>query len=156
MLRRILEAIDRIAGFPEVSAHCDVPCGIYDPHGMQVAAHTVLRMIDLMGSTQDAHRIARYALVKGEHAEKVKHEARVIWGDYFKPAHLEKFPELHELTWKIMKLASQARQGTDREAAEGLLEAVLEFSEKFWETKGVKTRRIKAPYPTGGELVVIE
>jgi nickel superoxide dismutase len=139
---------------PTVSAHCDVPCGIYDPHLAQVAAHTVVRMTALIKEHKEAHDIARYTAVKEEHAELVKHEIRIIWGDAIKPEHVEKFPDIHEKVWDIMKLASTCKQEVNPEAAQKLLTEVQEFAEIFWETKGVTAVRVKAPYPTGGELVL--
>ena len=140
-----------------VNAHCDIPCGIYDPHGAQVAAHSVIRMTQLIQENKDDHHaLARYVKVKEEHAELCKHEIRIIWGDYVKPEHAEKHPEIHELAWKIMKQASAARQNIDLKAAEELLESVNRFAEIFWETKGISTRRAKAPYPTEREMVYPE
>lgn len=132
-----------------VYAHCDIPCGIYDPHEAQVAALTVIRMIDLIADSEDAHEIARYTNVKEQHAEKCKHEVRVIWGDYFKEEDLEEYPVLDELARKIMKFGSKAKQSTDREVAEELLSAVNEFAEIFWKTKGIDVNRVKSPYEPG-------
>lgn len=145
---------------PEIAfAHCDIPCGIYDPHLAQVAAHTVLRM-DMLISQLDKnaadynHKFSRYIAVKEEHAELCKHEIRIIWGDYIKPEHIQKHPELHDLVFKIMKAGSAARQNFTSESAKELLTNVNKFAEIFWETKGVKTARMKAPYPTEAEMVV--
>ena len=141
-------------------AHCDIPCGIYDPHQAQLGAHTVIRMTQLITEAHDddpkllAHRIARLTKIKEEHAELVKQEVRVIWGDYFKDEHLEKFPDLHSLVFKIMKLASKARQEVDMEAANQLLAATQEFAEIFFKSKGLEPVRVKSPYPTGGEIVL--
>ncbi len=148
-------------------AHCDIPCGIYDPHEAQLAAHSVMRMVNLINdprvSSEEApfeerkqviHNISRYTLVKEEQAEKVKHEVRIIWGDFFKPEMVEKFPELHETVFKIMKASSKARQEVNPEAAAELLELVLKFSEIFYQAKGLETKRVKASFPTEGELVV--
>lgn len=153
-----------IAGFADkfskpgvVHAHCDIPCGIYDPHAAQVAAHSVIRMAQLIQDNKDDHHaLARYVKVKEEHAELCKQEIRIIWGDYLKPEHAEKHPEIHELTWKIMKQASAARQNADVNAACELLESVNRFAEVFWETKGIPTRRATAPYPTEKEMVYPE
>lgn len=136
-------------------AHCDIPCGIYDPHLAQVAAHSVVRMVQLIKQHEgDAHAVSRYTQVKEEHAEIVKHEVRIIWGDYFKPEMIEKHKDLHELVWKIMKAASKARQNVDMAAAEELLSLVNRFAEIFWETKGIKVQKAKAPYPTEREIVL--
>ena len=94
-----------------VQAHCDVPCGIYDPSGAVLAAKTVARMVDLItqaeiGGPADhagRNKLVRCIAVKEEHAEKVKREVQVIWSDYFKPEHLEKYPNLHDLVWKATK-----------------------------------------------------
>ena len=142
-----------------VSAHCDIPCGIYDPHQAQLAAHSVIRMIDLIAAversdeTKAEHDIARYVAVKEEHAEIVKREVRIIWGDYFKAEHLQEYPNLHTLVFDIMKLASKGRQTLDKAAAEELLAKVQEFAEIFFKTKGRDTQRIATVYPTGGEVV---
>ena len=136
-----------------VYAHCDIPCGIYDPHEAQVAVLTVIRMIDLIKETDDSHDIARLTAVKEQHAEKCKHEIRVIWGDYFKEEHFEEYPVLNELTHRIMTLASQAKQGVEREIAEELLVAINEFAEIFWKIKGVETKKVKAPYSPEEEVV---
>lgn len=138
----------------EVFAHCDIPCGIYDPHEMQLAAHTILRMVNLINEAgSDVHKVARLTKVKEEHAEKVKHEVRVIWGDYFKEEHLKDYPNLHELVFRIMKLASKAKQEVSVEAADELLENTQKFAEIFYKTKGLEPIRIKSPYPTAGEIV---
>lgn len=150
-----------------VYAHCDIPCGIYDPYEAQLSALTVLRMDQLIGElaapAMDAKpedrsayvaKLSRYTAVKESHAERVKSEVRVIWGDYFTPDHAKQFPQVHELTWKILKQASKARQGTSLADAQELVKQVQEFAEVFWQTKGAKTRRIPSLQKSGGELVV--
>ena len=144
----------------EAYAHCDIPCAIYDPHLAQVAAHSVIRMVQLIealeqnGSASSANSMSRYVAVKEEHAELCKKEIRILWGDYFKPEHLEKYPDLHEQVFNVMKLGSAARQGVDMEASQKLLAAVQRIAEIFWDTKGVKPKKAASNYPTGGELVV--
>jgi len=148
-------------------AHCDIPCGIYDPYYAQVAGHTVLRMTNLILDRKASggnppfqerkeiiHDISRFTKVKEEHAEILKHEIRVIWGDYFKEEHIKEYPHLHELVFSIMKLASKARQEIDIETANELLEKVQEFSEIFLKTKGVTPIRVPSLYPTGLDMVV--
>ena len=150
-----------------VYAHCDIPCGIYDPHEAQIAALTVLRMDQLIGElampamdakpderAAYASKLARYTAVKETHSERVKSEVRVIWGDFFTPEHATKFPQVHELTWKIMKQASKTRQGTNLADAQELLKQVQEFAELFWQAKGVKAHRVPSNQKPGGELVV--
>lgn len=151
-----------------VYAHCDIPCGIYDPHQAQVAALTVVRMVDLIHDYATAinaggsegydelefrNNFVRAVKVKEDHAELCKHEVRIIWGDYMKPEIYEKYPELDGLVHKIMQLGSKARQSVDRKVAVELLQGVNCFAEIFWETKGVKTKRVKAPYKPEEEIV---
>jgi len=162
MIYKVFEAVDRVFKVKEAKAHCDVPCGIYDPITAQIAALTVVRMIDLATDLEKnttekgltyQNSMTRYALVKEEHAEKAKHEVRVIWGDYMKAQHLEKYPNLYALVHQIMSLGSKSRQTVDREAGVQLVEAINKFAEIFWETKGIATKRAKAPYAPGLELV---
>ncbi len=163
----LLRLIDLFLKPGEVFAHCDVPCGIYDPHEAQMAAHTVLRMTsminDLKASSSDPDfeerkriisQIARLTKVKEEHAEFIKHQIRIIWGDYFKAEHLEQYKDLHDLVFTIMKQASKARQEVNSEEAQVLLASVQKFAEIFWKTKGRKPIRVKSGYPTEGEVVV--
>jgi nickel superoxide dismutase len=123
-------------------AHCDVPCGIYDPHAAELAARTVARMVELIGqipagstAPADMQKFVRCVNIKEQHAEIVKHEIQVIWSDYFKPEHLERYPDLHDRTWKILKLASKNKQNVDAQAAADLEAAVKEFADIFWSTK---------------------
>jgi nickel superoxide dismutase len=125
-----------------VRAHCDVPCGIYDPAGALLGAKTVARMVELIGqipeqgrTNADRNKFIRCVMVKEQHAELVKRDIQVIWSDYFKPEHLEKFPQIHDLTWSILKLAGKNKQNVDAEAAAQLIAKVEEFSAIFWETK---------------------
>ncbi len=162
MFHQILEKLDQKIGFERASAHCDIPCGIYDPIVAQINALTVVRMIDLMSALESGEKkenleyhnsLGRYIAVKEEHAEKAKHEIRVIWGDYLKAQHLEKHPKAHELVHKIMQLGSKSRQTASRETALEFVEAINQFAEIFWETKGIATKRAKAPYAPNLELV---
>ena len=162
MLHHVFETLDHAIGFEEASAHCDVPCGIYDPHQAQIAALTVIRMIDLANDLlkNDSHDVfathnslTRYVLVKEEHAELCKREIRVIFGDFIKKEHVEKYPELPELTHKIMQWGSKVRQTTSRATAVELLGLVNRFAEIFWTIKGIATKRVKAPYKPEEEIV---
>lgn len=161
ILRSLLERLDKRFDFTVAYAHCDVPCGIYDPHAAQLAAHTVIRMdmliADIMkagGQTaEDRNKFIRCVKVKEEHAELLKHEVEVLWGDYFKPEHVQANPGLHELVWSTLKLASKAKQSTDLKTAEDLLANVELIAEYFWKTKNVSTKRVKSFYPSEHEMV---
>jgi nickel superoxide dismutase len=161
MIYKFLSGLDKKFGLPEAKAHCDIPCGIYDPITAQIAALTVVRMVDLMkdleakglDKVEFQNSMSRYVAVKEEHAEKAKHEIRVIWGDYIKAQQMEKFPNMNDVVHKIMMLGSKSRQTADRDTAVQLVEAVNEFAQMFWETKGVATKRAKAPYAPNLEMV---
>jgi nickel superoxide dismutase len=162
MIYQILSKLDQKIQIEAAQAHCDIPCGIYDPIVAQISALTVVRMIDLMtdfeSKTADRNKeyvnsMARYIAVKEEHAERAKREIRVIWGDYFKAQHVEKYPNAHTLVHKIMQLGSKVRQTTDRDQALQLVDAINEFAQMFWETKGITTKRAKAPYAPALEMV---
>jgi nickel superoxide dismutase len=166
LLRLSLRVLDRVSPPETVHAHCDIPCGIYDPHLAQIAALTCVRMNQLINdlthpgpnaSKEELDKyhnsLSRYIAVKEEHAELCKHEVRVIWGDYFKPEHLEKYPDLHKTVWNIMKLGSQVRQQVNMQAAQDLLAEVQKFAEVFWETKGVSVKKQPSNQAAGGELV---
>ena len=164
MFHKFADKLDQHLTIAHVDAHCDIPCGIYDPHHALVGALTVIRMVDLIDNVvktrdqiEDAeyfNSMARYIAVKEEHAEMVKHEIRVIWGDFIKEKHLEEFPQLNGLVHKIMALGSKNRQTVDRGTALSLLDAVNEFAEIFWQIKGIETQRVSAPYSVKEEMVL--
>ena len=167
MAKKSLVFLSKILPTQVAYAHCDIPCGIYDPHSVQMAAHTVIRMTDLINDLKASSseppfderkriisQISRLTNVKEEHAELVKHEIRILWGDYFKEEHLKQYPELNNLVFKTMKLASKARQEVNIEAANELLDTVQKIAQIFWKTKNIKTSEISAPYPSGGTIVV--
>ncbi len=139
------------------AAHCDVPCGVYDPIPTQIAAMTVARMTDTIlelekhyeqdhGGKLDStfrNKFARMVSEKERSAELVKHEIRIIWGDFIKSAQLEKFPKFHELSHQIMMTASKCKQNVDVEASRKLVEEVNQFSAAFWDAKGIKHKMVK-------------
>lgn len=131
-----------------VHAHCDGPCGIYDPASARVAAEAVLSMAKKISAltvpdTSDAaayagylNTVSRYVKIKEEQAELTKHELLVLWTDYFKPKHLPDFPNLHETFWNAAKLCSENKQHVSVEYGEKLLETVKTIHEMFWKSKG--------------------
>ncbi len=159
LVDRALAAVQGRLPAEEASAHCDIPCGIYDPHNLQVAAHTVIRMVQLLEGLPDQldkatlNTAARHIAVKEEHAAIAEHEIIVLWTDYFKPEHLEKFPDLHDVVWKTAKLTSTVKQQVSMEASQQLLAGAQQIAEMFWQSKGVQTRRVPSGQPTGGEIV---
>ncbi|KKP80767.1 MAG: hypothetical protein UR81_C0017G0022 [Candidatus Levybacteria bacterium GW2011_GWB1_35_5] len=151
--------LDKLLFEQKAFAHCDIPCGIYDPHNAQMAAHTVLRMTNMLmdlkreDETKAEHDIARLTHVKEEHGHLVEDELGTLENDYFKPEHFEVNPNLKELLEKAVKLSIKTRQSIDIDLAVELLETVLQISEIFYKTKNVTPVRIKSVYPTEGEIV---
>jgi nickel superoxide dismutase len=162
MIYKVFEALDRKIGFHQAKAHCDIPCGIYDPIVAQLSALTVVRMIDLINDLESKggehnaaymNSLSRYIAVKEEHAEKAKSEIRIIWGDFIKQPQIDQFPGAHELVHKIMQLGSKSRQTIDRENALQFVEAINQFADFFWKVKGVAAKRVKYPMAPNLELV---
>ena len=137
-------------------AHCDGPCGIYDPAAARINAEAVLSMtkklLDLKKpdpNEGDAHRaylntFIRYVAIKEEQAQKTKEELLILWTDYFKPPHLEIFPDLHNTFWQAAKLCSACKVEVNLEKAQALLETVKKVHEMFWKTKGKEVPWITA------------
>jgi nickel superoxide dismutase len=149
-----LSTLVKVLPIRPVYAHCDIPCKVYDPTAAQIAAHTVIRMTDMLKEAgDDMHKVVRLTTVKEEHAEILKREVSVLWSDYFKPEHLEKFPDLHTQVWNILKLASKTKQEIDSEAAAKLLEETQKFAEVFYQSKGLEPLRVVSGFPTEGEIV---
>lgn len=126
----------------QASAHCDGPCGVYDPASARIAAEAVLSMekkIAALGDAQDLATVntrTRFIDIKESQAELAKHELDVLWHDYFKPEHLEKYPNLHDTFWKAAKLCSKNKTESDPANGEALLAAIEEIHTMFWASKG--------------------
>ena len=121
----------------QVSAHCDLPCGVYDPAQARIEAQSVRGIIDKYHGTDDEVLRQRAVLIKEQRADLVKHHLWVLWTDYFKPPHFEKYPQLHELFNQATKLAgaSGAKGSLDPAIADQLLAKIDEIAAIFWETK---------------------
>lgn len=142
----------------EANAHCDIPCKIYDPAVIQVAALSVVRILDIISELEESSKgnqseLARLTIEKENQARIVKDEIRIIWGDYFKDPQIEMYPNIHSLVHSIMMSGSKCKQSIDRQNGLDLVELVNEFTEAFWGTKDVKTQRVIAPYPPALEVV---
>lgn len=117
-----------------VYAHCDLPCGVYDPAQARIEAQSVLAIQEKYEGFDDAGKI-RAIMIKEERAELVKHHLWVLWSDYFKPEHLEKYPDLHDKFWKATKQASECKHHNEPAEGKKLLEMIDEIAEIFWATK---------------------
>jgi len=157
----IIKKLDSVFSFSQASAHCDIPCKIYDPAVAQIAALSVIRFTNLLEeigakgelSLADHAQIARLTHEKETHAKKVKDEIVVIWGDYFKAPQFEQFPNISDLVHSILLAGSAAKQHVNSEKSERLLELVNEFTAAYWATKGVETYTATSPYLPSKEVV---
>jgi nickel superoxide dismutase len=120
-----------------VYAHCDLPCGVYDPAQARIEAESVRAIAEKYQGNDDPAFRARAIQIKEERSDLVKHHLWVLWTDYFKPPHFEKYPQLHELFNEATKLAgaSGTKGSTDVATADKLLAKIDEISKIFWETK---------------------
>ena len=118
-----------------VHAHCDLPCGVYDPAQARIEAESVKACQEKHLGSDDGEFRARAVAIKEERATMVKEHLWVLWTDYFKPEHLEKHPNLHELFWSATKEAGAAKKSNDPAQGQKLLDAIDEIAKVFWETK---------------------
>ncbi len=161
MLHTLLNQLDRLFHFETASAHCDIPCKIYDPISAQLATLSVIRFLDLIAELEaketltlaDHAQLSRLVSEKEVHASKVKEEVRVIWGDYIKQPQKDQFPEINALVHRIMLTASACKQKIARENGEKLLNLVNTFADAFWKTKSVETYTAICPYPPAEKVV---
>ncbi|MBD0694414.1 MULTISPECIES: superoxide dismutase, Ni [Streptomycetaceae] len=116
-------------------AHCDLPCGVYDPAQAKLEAESVKATQEKYQANEDAHFRARAIIIKEQRAEAVKHHISVLWSDYFKAPHFEKYPQLHQLINDTLKAASAAKASTDPATGQALLDLIAEVDKIFWETK---------------------
>ncbi len=117
-----------------VHAHCDLPCGVYDPAQAEIEAKSLKATMEKY-SGLDEHNKIRAVIIKEERAELVKHHLMVLWADYFKPEHIKNHPGLHEKFWLAIKQASECKHHLEPEVAQKLLDQIDEISKIFWETK---------------------
>ena len=115
-------------------AHCDLFCGVYDPAQARIEAQSVLKAAEKYHDSDDEVFRARCIAIKEEQAELVKHHLMVLWADFFKPHHLEQAPDLHDLFWKAIKAAGDAKKSMDPSVAQDLIDKIEAISDVFWKT----------------------
>ncbi len=126
-----------------VHAHCDLPCGVYDPAQARIEAESILaiqkKYQDPEGSKKDSETADQYRerciRIKEDRAELVKHHLWVLWTDYFKPEHQEQHPDLHEVFWTATKEAGESKRSTDPAQGQKLLDLIDQIAEIFTATK---------------------
>lgn len=150
MFYKIFSFLYRVRLAQVAYAHCDIPCGIYKTEPMQTAAETVARMVELMTNPVSAHAddpqavrnyhnaMARYAMIKEEHAQECKKQVLILWTDFFKSQDLDVVPNLHEKVWGIAKLCSRNKQEVHSEIARQLRKEVDELAEIFEKVKAAR------------------
>ncbi|NEC69623.1 superoxide dismutase, Ni [Streptomyces sp. SID9727] len=119
----------------KVSAHCDLPCGVYDPAQARIEAESVKAVQEKYQANEDADFRTRAVLIKEQRAELAKHHVSVLWSDYFKPPHFEKYPQLHQLVNDTLKALSAAKGSNDPATGQKALDLIGEIDKIFWETK---------------------
>ena len=146
MLNKTLQKL--IGSLPEAEAHCDGPCGVYDPASARIAAEAVRSMTkkisalvppdtnDAMAWASYTNTLSRYIAIKEEEAHKAKEQILVLWTDFFKPHHLEAHPDLHDKIWKATKLCSAVKVNVSPDQAQELMDAIEEIHNIFWSIKG--------------------
>ncbi|MFP4009099.1 MAG: superoxide dismutase, Ni [Spirulinaceae cyanobacterium] len=147
MFKQILSQVKNWFPAEEVSAHCDGPCGVYDPSSARIYAEAVVSMtkklmdLEVPDASDKAavikynNTFSRYVAIKEEQAQKTKEEILILWTDYFKPQHLEQYPDLHDTFWKTAKLCSACKVEVNAEHAQELLDSVKKIHDMFWATK---------------------
>lgn len=135
LLARINALLDATTTPLVASAHCDLPCGVYDPAQARIEAQAVKNCMEKYNASSDADFKVRAILIKEERSEMVKHHLWVLWTDYFKPDHLTAYPNLHELFWTATKTAGEAKKTNDVAVADKLLSEIDAIAEIFWATK---------------------
>tara|TARA_B100000700_G_scaffold317791_1_gene409746 strand:- start:614 stop:1087 length:474 start_codon:yes stop_codon:yes gene_type:complete len=148
MLRNAFSSFFNSFPAKKAKAHCDGPCGVYDPASARIAAEAVLSMTKKLialepPASNDAaswaiynNTFARYVAIKEDQAKETKKELLILWTDYFKPEHLASFPDLHETFWQAAKLCSACKVNIDQSKAEALMSSVEKIHNMFWKSKG--------------------
>jgi nickel superoxide dismutase len=135
LLDSSLRLLDRFSTPSIVHAHCDLPCGIYDPAQARIEAQSVKAIMEKYTASDDESFRMRATAIKEQRADLVKEHLWVLWTDYFKPEHLAAHPTIHELFWKATKTAGEAKKTNDVKVGDRLLAEIDEIAEVFWATK---------------------
>ena len=126
-------------------AHCDLFCGVYDPAQAMIEAKSVLNTTTKYHASDDEVFRARCISIKEERAELVKHHLSVLWTDFFKPHHLEQFPNLHDVFWMAIKQAGDAKKSMDPAVSQSLIDQIQAISDMFWQTEESKATGVYPP-----------
>lgn len=139
---RLLTLLDRFDTPQTVHAHCDVPCGVYDPEQARIEAESSFKMAQKYADSDDEVFRARCINVKEERADLAKHHLSTLWSDHFKPPHVEEFPNLHDTFWRALKQCSQVKRSMDPSEGQKLLDLIDEIDEMWKKTGGLDSTRV--------------
>jgi nickel superoxide dismutase len=139
---RILTLLDLADAPRMVHAHCDIPCGVYDPEQARIEAESCLKIMEKYEDSDDPLFRDRCVLVKEERAELAKQHISVLWSDYFRPDHLEQFPTIHGVCWQALKQCSNVKRSMDKAEAQKLLDLIDQIDDMWKKTGGPETTRV--------------
>jgi len=142
LITPVLTAVDRFLPPRRAYAHCDIPCGVYDPEQARIEAESCLRIIEKYHDSDDPLFRDRCVGVKEERAELCKEHISILWSDYLKPEHVEQFPNAHETFWKALKQCSNVKRTLDKGEAKKLLDLIDQIDEIWKKTGGPETTRV--------------
>jgi nickel superoxide dismutase len=131
---KLSKLINKFAIKP-VHAHCDLPCGVYDPAQARIEAESVLGIMNKYAGLGHEEDRWRAVFIKEQRADLVKQHIWVLWTDYFKPEHLEAHPDLHDLIWRTAKQAGACKKTVDPAEGQKLLDLIDEVAQVFAATK---------------------
>jgi len=139
---RLLSMLDQVHPPHRVAAHCDIPCGVYDPEQARIEAESCYKICEKYEGSDDELFKQRCIQVKEERAELAKHHISVLWSDHFKPKHLDSIPALHETFWNALKQVSQVKRSIDKAEAQKLLDYIDQIDDYWKQTDGPGTTRV--------------
>jgi nickel superoxide dismutase len=147
LLNRLNALLDASTTPLVASAHCDLPCGVYDPAQARIEAQSVKGCMEKFNASTDTEFRERAIFIKEERCELVKHHLWVLWTDYFKPDHLKEYPNLNDLFWMATKSAGEAKKTTDVVVADRLLAEIddiaVGYLDEFRVGTAVREKRIR-------------
>jgi nickel superoxide dismutase len=123
-------------------AHCDLPCGVYDPDQARIEAESCYKILEKYQQSNDEQFRARAIIIKERQAELAKHHIDVLWSDYFKPEHVQKYPEITELCWKAAKQCSKVKGSLDAADARALLDMIDKIADVWTKAGGPQATRM--------------
>jgi nickel superoxide dismutase len=141
-ITRLLTVLDRVAAPSMVHAHCDIPCGIYDPEQARIEAESCYKIAQKFQDSDDELFRQRCVIVKEERAELAKHHISVLFSDRFKPEHLDQFPNLQDTFWRALKQCSEVKRSNDPAEGQKLLDLIDEIDDMWKKTGGLEETRV--------------